>query len=91
MCRENSGESRGQKRVHQNTAEKHVGAPQHEELEANAGGLRAWGYMPGHVHWKVGTIDVVGDIEANNTNWNLLANRTQTKDRPFRNLQVSMS
>jgi hypothetical protein len=59
--RENSGESRGQKRAHPNSSEGSAGAPQYEEIEANEGGLRAWGYMPGHVHWKVGAIDVVGE------------------------------
>ena len=90
MCRENSSESRGQKRAHPNSAERSIGAPQHEEIEANEGGLRAWGYMPGHVHWKVGTIDVVGWIDVNTTIWTLLADRIHKEDRHFRKQQVSM-
>lgn len=44
-----------------------AGAVQHEEIDINEGGLRAWGYMPGHVHWKVGAIDDVGQVEVNTT------------------------
>lgn len=59
-CRQSSGESRGQKRGHPDSFEGAAGALQHEEVDLNDGGLQAWGYMPGHVHWKV---DAVGGIE----------------------------
>ncbi|KAL1655268.1 hypothetical protein SLS61_002154 [Didymella pomorum] len=80
----------GQKRAHQDSAERSGGAPQHEEIEANEGGLRAWGYMPGHVHWKVGAIDVVGGIDVNTTIWNLLADRIHKENHAFVNHFLSV-
>ncbi|KAH7389641.1 hypothetical protein DE146DRAFT_758943 [Phaeosphaeria sp. MPI-PUGE-AT-0046c] len=53
--REPSSEGRGQKRSFQETTEALLSEPDDEgDLED---GLKAWGYMPGHVHFKVGTTE----------------------------------
>lgn len=33
--------------------------PQEGQSEQIEDGLKVWGYMPGHVHWKVGAVDEV--------------------------------
>ncbi|KAF2625222.1 hypothetical protein BU25DRAFT_412673 [Macroventuria anomochaeta] len=56
-AREVSGESRGQKRCHPNSFEGASTLPQNGEAGQSEDGLKVWGYMPGHVHWKVGATD----------------------------------
>jgi hypothetical protein len=32
------------------------------DQEAPDDGLKLWGYMPGHVHYKVGTVEEVSEL-----------------------------
>jgi hypothetical protein len=57
--RQNHAEKKGQKRSCPTSSEEAIALPQTGEFGQSNDGLRAWGYMPGHVHWKVGAIDNV--------------------------------
>lgn len=54
---ETSSDGKGQKRSFQDSVE----APSigHDDEEPEDG-LKVWGYMPGHVHYKVGAVEDVG-------------------------------
>jgi hypothetical protein len=61
-ARENSASStKGTKRSAPDSAEPHfLSQSQDGDSEDLEDGLKAWGYMPGHVHYKVGTVDDSG-------------------------------
>jgi hypothetical protein len=50
---ESSSDARGQKRSFPDSNEAPAGA-QDDDQEEPEDGLKVWGYMPGHVHFKVG-------------------------------------
>lgn len=54
---QNRTEKKGRKRSCPASSEEAIALPQTGEFGQSNDGLRAWGYMPGHVHWKVGGVD----------------------------------
>ncbi|EDP89910.1 hypothetical protein SNOG_20054 [Parastagonospora nodorum SN15] len=59
--RESSNESRGQKRSFPEPSET-SSSEQPGDMEEPEDGLKIWGFMPGHVHYKVGNVEDVGSI-----------------------------
>lgn len=58
LFRDSSSDARGQKRNHPDSADV-SSLPQDAKLEETEDGLKVWGYMPGHVHYKVGAVEDV--------------------------------
>ncbi|XPT00697.1 hypothetical protein M3J09_009847 [Ascochyta lentis] len=59
FVRESLNESKSLKRSHPNSSEGISTTSEGGEAGQIEDGLKAWGYMPGHVHWKVGSVDDV--------------------------------
>ncbi|KZM25240.1 DNA binding [Ascochyta rabiei] len=56
---ESSSESRGLKRSYPSLSEGVASIAENGEAGQVEDGLKVWGYMPGHVHWKIGAVDDV--------------------------------
>ena len=55
----NCSRFKGLKRSHPGQSEETSASLQGGEAGQGEDGLRVWGYMPGHVHFKVGAVDDV--------------------------------
>jgi hypothetical protein len=55
---ESSNDARGRKRSLPESSEAPL-VTQNVDVEEPEDGLKLWGYMPGHVHYKVGAAEVV--------------------------------
>ncbi len=90
VSRESIGEVRGQKRCQPDSSDGAFDLPPSNEAVQGADSLKAWGYMPGHVHWKVGAAEVVSVLAACVPALILMEIRTLHGQKRLQNPQESM-